>query len=117
MTDSDASTDLDDTDSDTAVGRHPINDSSEPRVDDGEEPTSGDPGDPTGTGAAANGRVVPRVVGGSDDPAEESTDAAFPREPEPIEPETPQAENTAFVLLGVVGTIGLLATVIVPGIV
>ncbi|WP_311171161.1 DUF7312 domain-containing protein [Halobellus ordinarius] len=38
----------------------------------------------------------------------------FPREP--IEPETPTAENALFVVLGVLGTVGLLATAIVPGV-
>jgi hypothetical protein len=116
MTNSDTPTDRDDTEGDTTVSRRPTGDGSEPRSDSSEDPVSGEPEDPTGTGAAANGRVVPRVVGGSDRPEEEPTDAAFPQEPEPIEPETPQTENAAFVLLGVVGTIGLLATVIVPGI-
>jgi hypothetical protein len=113
MTDSDAPTDRDDTDGDTSVSRRLADDGSDPRSDGLD---SGESDGPTGTGAAANGRVVPRVVGESDASEDESTDAAFPRDPEPIEPETPQAEHAAFVLLGVVGAIALLATVIVPGI-
>jgi len=37
------------------------------------------------------------------------------REPDPIEPETLRPENVLFVLLGVLGTVALLATAVVPG--
>jgi hypothetical protein len=39
-------------------------------------------------------------------------DGVVEDEPEPIEPETPKLENVVFVLLGVVGTLFLLSTVI-----
>ncbi|MBB6645719.1 hypothetical protein H5V44_05325 [Halobellus sp. MBLA0160] len=39
------------------------------------------------------------------------------REPEPIEPETPRAENVLFVLLGVLATIALLATAVFPNLI
>jgi hypothetical protein len=39
-------------------------------------------------------------------------DGAVEAEPEPLEPGTPTLENTLFVLLGVAGTLLLLATVL-----
>jgi hypothetical protein len=39
-------------------------------------------------------------------------DGVIEEEPDPIEPETPRLENVIFVLLGVVGTLFLLSTVI-----
>ncbi|MFB6252317.1 MAG: hypothetical protein ABEI27_11660 [Halobellus sp.] len=39
----------------------------------------------------------------------------LPFERPPIEPEDPAVENAFFVVLGVLGTVGLLATVVVPG--
>jgi hypothetical protein len=39
-------------------------------------------------------------------------DGAIESEPEPLEPGRPSLENTVFVLLGVVGTLLLLATVL-----
>ena len=59
---------------------------------------------------------------GSDATAGEGTDApdeqlqerlAFQRPP--IEPEDPAAENALFVVLGALGTVGLLASAVVPG--
>ena len=38
-----------------------------------------------------------------------------PRFREPIEPESPSAENALFVFLGVLGTVGLLASAVLPG--
>ncbi|MFD1597427.1 DUF7312 domain-containing protein [Halobellus rarus] len=38
-----------------------------------------------------------------------------PRFREPIEPESPAAENALFVFLGVLGTVGLLASAVLPG--
>ena len=76
-------------------------------------------------GDAGESRATPRLANppdadtaGADDADTTDQSVADPeslREPEPIEPEPLRAENAAFVLLGALGTIGLLATVIVPG--
>jgi hypothetical protein len=50
-----------------------------------------------------------------DDVADGQLETGLPFERPPIEPEDPTAENALFVVLGVLGTVGLLATAIVPG--
>lgn len=69
------------------------------------------------TAVDADGRATPRLADAPDaDREDRSVDGpgGLP-EPEPIEPETPRVESAVFVLLGALGTIALLATVIVPG--
>lgn len=145
MTDSDAPTDRDDADSDAGVSRRttddgsgagfdaaadesnaavdaddigvsyrPTDDGSESGVDASQRAGSSETEDAAGTDRS-DGQVVPRAAGENDESEADPTDAAVTREPEPIEPETPRAENAVFVLLGVFGTIALLATAIVPG--
>lgn len=116
MSDSDAPTDRDDADGDVDVSRQFDDDGSESEAAVRQHTGSGE-GDSTAGTDRSNGRVVPRVAGETDESETDPTDAAVIPEPEPIEPETPRAENAVFVLLGVFGTIALLATVIVPGVV
>ena len=82
-----------------------------------------------GRGSGAGTRATPRLANlpdgdadtaraGADDADTTDRSVADPgsiREPEPIEPEAPSAENALFVFLGVVGTVGLLASA-VPGV-
>lgn len=77
-----------------------------------------DPADGRARSADADQQATPRFVNppggdGADPPAD---DAEQPQEPAPIEPEALRAENVVFVLLGVLGTVALLATAIVPGV-
>lgn len=106
MTDSDTPADRDDG---TGASRRPT---------DGSPGRSGadesDVGDPHHT-ETSDARAVPRVADEAADSEVDGSDAAAPPAPEPIEPETPRPENAVFVLLGVLGTVALLATVIVPG--
>ena len=73
-----------------------------------------------GRGSPADGdsRATPRLVNAPDDDgADRSADGpGADWEPEPIEPEGLRAENALFVLLGAAGTVALLATAIVPGV-
>lgn len=79
----------------------------------GSDPDDADRPEPA---AGAGRQAAPRLA---DTPGASDGDAADDpefREPEPIEPEPLRAENALFVLLGVLGTVALLATVIVPGV-
>lgn len=78
----------------------------------------GDPADGRARSADADQQATPRLVNppDSDETDPSADDAEPPREPTPIEPEAPRAENVVFVLLGVLGTVALLATAIVPGV-
>jgi len=93
-------------------------------------PTTGpdaDAGDSDGSERGAGGgesaadthrRAESRLANASRADEEEDqsvNDSGALREPEPIEPESPRAENALFVLLGVLGTVALLATAI-PGV-
>lgn len=82
------------------------NDRVEPTADSDADSTADSNADPT----ADNG-AEPAADGAESESALE----AF-REPEPIEPESPRMENAVFVLLGVLATVALLATAIVPGV-
>jgi len=71
----------------------------------------------SGSAGGTDRRATPRLANAADTTEEEPVnDPAAVREPEPIEPEGPRAENALFVLLGVLGTVALLATAIVPGV-
>ena len=92
------------------------------------EPTTGHDGADSGAGsdpddadghepaADAGRRATPRLADAPDAADGDAADDPEFREPEPIEPEPLRAENALFVLLGVLGTVALLATVIVPGV-
>jgi hypothetical protein len=71
------------------------------------------------SGAGTETQATPRLANAPDgDTDSEDRSVADPgalREPEPIEPESLRAENTLFVLLGALGTVALLATAVVPG--
>ncbi|WP_188787402.1 DUF7312 domain-containing protein [Halobellus salinus] len=105
--------------------------SSDPDGDAGESratprlanPPDGD-ADSAGTGvddvdsAGAGVDDVDSAGAGVDDADSAGRSVADPgalREPEPIEPEPLRAENAVFVLLGALGTVALLGTVLVPG--
>jgi hypothetical protein len=79
---------------------------------------NGDTADRRARSADADRQAAPRLVNPPDgnETDRSADDAETPREPDPIEPEAPRAENVVFVLLGVFGTIALLATAIVPGV-
>ena len=79
-------------------------------ADDADTTGASDP-DTTGAGDADSA--------GADDADTTDQSVADPgalRDPEPIEPEPLRAENAVFVLLGALGTVALLATAIVPGV-
>jgi hypothetical protein len=84
----------------------------------GREPVSDTDG--RDSGADPNRRATPRLANAPEADEEEANrstnDPAAVREPEPIEPEGLRAENALFVLLGVLGTVALLATAVVPGV-
>lgn len=100
MTDPDPTTDPDGADVGVSNGA-----GSDPDGADGREPAAG-----------AGRRATPRLADAPDAADGDATDDPEFREPEPIEPEPLRAENALFVLLGVLGTVALLATVIVPGV-
>jgi hypothetical protein len=89
-----------------------------------------DAADGRDSGAGTGRRATPRLAdapdgdadsagAGADDADTTDRSVADPgalREPEPIEPESLRVENALFVLLGALGTVALLATAIVPGV-
>ena len=70
-----------------------------------------DDADTTGAGDADTAGA-----GDADTTDQSVADPGALRQPEPIEPEPLRAENAVFVLLGALGTVALLATAIVPGV-
>ena len=70
-------------------------------------------GDADTTGA---GDADTTGAGDADTTDQSVADPGALRQPEPIEPEPLRAENAVFVLLGALGTVALLATAIVPGV-
>ena len=72
-----------------------------------------------GPAADTDRRAEPRLANPPDGDADGDDRSVAgpeaPREPDPIEPETLRPENALFVLLGALGTVGLLATAVVPG--
>jgi hypothetical protein len=94
-----------------------------PEEDAGVDGVGGETGSPEGVGGEAGSS---EGVGGEagelgDDVDDESLDAATaveelnPLLSEPIEPGDPSAEHALFVFLGVLGTVGLLASAVLPG--
>jgi hypothetical protein len=75
---------------------------------DGER-RSGEPGDAERVDAAGDGAEADEWQFGLD---EVGPDGIVEEEPEPLEPGQPRLENVFFVLVGVVGTLVLLSTVI-----
>ena len=75
--------------------------------------------DTTGAGdadTAGAGDADTTGAGDADTTDQSVADPGALRQPEPIEPEPLRAENAVFVLLGALGTVALLATAIVPGV-
>ena len=90
--------------------------SSDPDGDAGESratPRLANPPDADTTGA---GDADTTGAGDADTTDQSVADPGALRQPEPIEPEPLRAENAVFVLLGALGTVALLATAIVPGV-
>ena len=77
----------------------------------------GDAGESRATPRLANPPDADTTGAGDADTTDQSVaDPGALRQPEPIEPEPLRAENAVFVLLGALGTVALLATAIVPGV-
>jgi hypothetical protein len=81
----------------------------------GREPVSDTDGRDSGADRQATPRLANIPETDEEKAARSTNDPAAVREPEPIEPEGLRAENALFVLLGVLGTVALLATAVVPG--
>ena len=98
--------------------------SSDPDGDAGESratPRLANPPDADTAGAgdadtAGAGDADTTGAGDADTTDQSVADPGALRQPEPIEPEPLRAENAVFVLLGALGTVALLATAIVPGV-
>ena len=98
--------------------------SSDPDGDAGESratPRLANPPDADTAGAgdadtAGAGDADTAGAGDADTTDQSVADPGALRDPEPIEPEPLRAENAVFVLLGALGTVALLATAIVPGV-
>jgi hypothetical protein len=80
--------------------------------------TDGDVDEDTGVDADSGATVAESDVDGvAETPIAVSEEDGLLPPRAPIEPEAPAPENALFVLLGVLGTVALLATAIFPGVI
>lgn len=90
--------------------------SSDPDGDAGESRATPRLANPPDADSAGAGDADTTGAGDADTTDQSVADPGALRQPEPIEPEPLRAENAVFVLLGALGTVALLATAIVPGV-
>ncbi len=90
--------------------------SSDPDGDAGESRATPRLANPPDADTAGAGDADTTGAGDADTTDQSVADPGALRQPEPIEPEPLRAENAVFVLLGALGTVALLATAIVPGV-
>ena len=90
--------------------------SSDPDGDAGESRATPRLANPPDADSAGADDADTTGAGDADTTDQSVADPGALRQPEPIEPEPLRAENAVFVLLGALGTVALLATAIVPGV-
>ena len=90
-------------------------DGSAPRTEAGED-RSDSRAEAGETSRHEGGPEATRANGADGSDATVAVEELDPRFRKPIEPESPSGENALFVFLGVLGTVGLLASAVLPGV-